>query len=128
MVSAPIRRDNGSRFYELTRNHFVFLQRYGYTCLQENYEGSVSFIGKSNQINIFFSIVEYELTCQFIDETGNFFTLQDALGYVEIREYKGLYQISRREEIEKGILYLADVIKSLLYIKKNAKKCVINDE
>ena len=102
-----------SQFYEFVRNHFAFLQRYGYTCSQENHENSVSIVGKNNRIDIIFSIVGYELTCEFVDDAKNTFTLQDALGYVEIKEFNGLYQIPRGEEIEKGIIYLADAIKSL---------------
>lgn len=102
-----------SQFYEFTKNHFSFLQRYGYICSQVDNENSVSLIGKNNRIDINFSVVGYELTCQFIDDAKNTFTLQDALGYVDIKEFKGVYQISRKEEIEKGIIYLADAVKRL---------------
>lgn len=102
-----------SQLYEFVKNHFAFLQRYGYICSQENNENSVSLVGKNNRIDIIFSVVGYELICQFADDDKNTFTLQDALGYVEIKEFKGLYQIPRREEIEKGIIYFADAIKKL---------------
>lgn len=102
-----------SQFNELVKRHFRFLQRYGYMCVQENSEDSISIVGKNNRIDILFSAVGYELTCQFVDDAGNAFTLQDALKYVEIEEFKGLYQISRKEEIEKGIIYLADAVKSI---------------
>lgn len=101
------------QYNELVRNHFAFLQKYGYTYSQENSENSVCFSGKNNRIAIIFSITEYELTCQFEDDAKNTFTLQDALEYMEMKEFKGLYQISGKEEIEKGILYLAAAVKTL---------------
>ena len=84
------------------------MQTYGYICTQVDKENSVSLVGKNNRIDIIFSAVGYELTCQFIDNDKNTFTLQDALRYVDIKEFNGLYQIPRKEEIEKGIIYLAD--------------------
>lgn len=102
-----------SQLYEFSKNYFVFLQRYGYICSQADYESSVSFVGKNNRMDINFSVVGYELTCQFIDEANNTFTLQDALGYVDIKEFKGLYQIPGKEDIEKGIIYLANAVKRL---------------
>ncbi len=102
-----------SQFYEFTKNYFAFLQKYGYTCSQNDYENSVLFVGKNNRIDISFSTVGYELTCQFVDDTKNTFTLQDALGYVGIKEFKGSYQIPRNAEIEKGIIYLVAAVKSL---------------
>ncbi len=103
-----------SQLYEFTQNYFAFLQRYGYIiCSQTDDENHVSLIGKNNRIDIYFSAVGYELECQFTDDAKNTFTLQDALGYVNIKEVKGLYQISGKEKIEKGIIYLADAVKRL---------------
>lgn len=102
-----------SQLYEFTKNHFAFLQRYGYICSQADNENSVSLVGKNNRIDINFSVVGYELTCQFTADVKNTFTLQDAIRYVDIKEFNGVYQIPRKEEIEKGIIYLADVVKRL---------------
>lgn len=106
-----------NQFNEFVREHFSFLQQYGYICSKENSENIseniVSIIGKNNQIDIIFSAVGYELTCQFADNSKNTFTLQDGLGYVNIKEYKGLYQIASTKEMEKGIIYLADTVKIL---------------
>lgn len=102
-----------SQLYEFTKNHFAFLQKYGYICSQAGDENNVSFVGKNNRIDINFSVVGYELTCQFTDDVKNTFTLQDALEYVDIKDFKGLYQVPRKEEIEKGVIYLADAMKSL---------------
>lgn len=102
-----------SQLYEFTKNHFTFLQRYGYICSQADNENSVSLVGKNNRIDINFSVVGYELTCQFTADVKNTFTLQDAIRYVDIKEFNGVYQIPRKEEIEKGIIYLADVVKRL---------------
>lgn len=101
------------RFSKLVEKHFSFLGCYGYICVQDNSEESVCFAGENNQIDIIFSAIGYELTCQFVDSAKNSFSLQDGLGYVEIKEFKGLYQIPSKEEIEKGIIYLADAVKSL---------------
>lgn len=102
-----------SQFYELIKEHFSFLQQYGYICLEENSENIVSLVGKNNRIDIIFSTVGYELTCQFVDNGKNAFTLQDGLRYVNIEDLKGLYQIASVKEIEKGIAYLADTAKIL---------------
>lgn len=102
-----------SLFNEFVRDHFSFLQQYGYICSEENSVNIVSFVGKNNQIDIIFSAIGYELTCQFVDNGKNTFTLQDGLGYVNIKEYKGLYQIASKKRIEKGIAYLADAVKIL---------------
>ncbi len=102
-----------TQFNELVREYFSFLLRYGYIYLEENYENIVSFVGKNNRIDIIFSAVGYELTCQFVDKDKNTFTLQDGLGYVNIKNFKGLYQIANTKDIEKGIAYLANTVKIL---------------
>lgn len=101
------------QFIEFVKEHFMVLQRYGYSRVNENAENSVSLVGENNQIDIIFSKVGYELTCQFVDAANNAFSLQDGLGYAEIKEFKGLYQIPNKAEIEKGVIYLADAVKSL---------------
>lgn len=102
-----------NQLYEFTKNHFAFLQKYGYSCSQADDKNCVNLVGKNNRIDINFSVVGYELTCQFSVDARNNFTLQDALGYMDIKEFKGLYQIPRKEELEKGIIYLADAVKML---------------
>lgn len=98
------------QFNKLIETHFNFLEHYGYICTQEYSEENVRFIGESNQIDITFSTVGYELTCQFADVDKNTFSLQDGLDYVKIKEFKGVYQVPRKEEIERGIIYLADAL------------------
>lgn len=100
-------------YYELVKNHFAFLQKYGYTYSRGSDENSVSFAGENNRIDIIFSTVGYELTCQFADDAQNTFILQDVLDFMEIKEVKGSYQIPRKEEIETGIIYLANATKNL---------------
>lgn len=102
-----------SRFNEFASEYFSFLQHYGYVCSKENSGNIISFVGKNNRIDIIFSEIGYELTCQFVDSGKNTFTLQDGLEYVKMNEFKGLYQIANKKEIEKGIVYLADVVKIL---------------
>lgn len=41
-------------YYELVKNHFAFLQKYGYTYSRGSDENSVSFVGKNNRIDIIF--------------------------------------------------------------------------
>lgn len=102
-----------SQFNEFVREHFSFLQQYGYICSEKNSEDIVSLVGKDNRIDIIFSTVEYELTCQFVDGSNNSFALQDGLGYVNIKGLKGSYQIASIKDIEEGIAYLADTVKIL---------------
>ena len=101
-----------SQLYKYVRDHFEFLQMYGYKSFYESQENCVSIVGKHNRLDIYFSIVEYELTCQFVDCKG-YFTLQEALIYAEIKEFKGLYQMPRKEDLEKGLIYLSNAIKML---------------
>ena len=101
------------QFYKYAQNHFTFLQRYGYVCSHMDDENRVNFVGKNNQIDISFSTIGYELTCQFIDDAKNTFTLQEALDFVEIKGFKGEYQIASKEDMEDGIVYLAGVVKRL---------------
>jgi len=105
-----------SQFNNYVKIYFSFLQQYGYIYVRDDSEYSVSIEGKNNRIEVFFSILGYELTCQFVDNVKNNFTLQDALEYINMKECKGIYQISNKEEIEKGIIYLADVVKNLFDI------------
>lgn len=102
-----------NQFNKFVREYFSFLQQYGYICSEESTENIISLIGKNNKIEIVFSAVECELTCQFVDNGKNTFTLQDGLEYVNIKELRGLYQIVSIKELEKGIAYLADAVKPL---------------
>lgn len=38
-----------NQFNEFVREHFSFLQQYGYTCSEENSESIVSFAGKKTE-------------------------------------------------------------------------------
>lgn len=107
-----------SQLDEFVREHFIFLQQYGYIFPEGDSEDIVTLVGKNNRIDITFSVVGYELTCQFIDNDKNTFTLQDGLEYLNIKGFKGFYQIASKNEMEKGIAYLADTVK-LLFDKIN---------
>ncbi len=102
-----------NQFNEFVRDYFSFLQQYGYICSDECSANIVSFVGKNNRIDIIFSVIGYELTCQFVDNSKNIFTLQDVLEYEKIKKFKGLYQIASKKDIEKGIAYLSNVVKIL---------------
>ena len=100
-------------FKQYVRIHFEFLHQLGYRILEEPFDTIVSFQEESNQIDVEFSETRYEITCQFIDNENKNFSLQDAILYMSIGDYKGLYQVSSRGEIEKGVIYLSKVMKNL---------------
>ena len=93
--------------------HFAFLYKFGYSLREKEDDNAISFVGEKNQIEIIFSTISYEITCHFIDNDGNIFSLQDGLEYKSIQEYKGFYQIPSKGEMEKGIIYLAEAVKIL---------------
>ena len=90
---------------ECVKTHFYFLNEFGYTISEESSTDIISFIGKNNQIDVIFSTVGYELTCQFASGDNQIFSLQDGLEYESIEGFKGLYQIANKDDIEKGIIY-----------------------
>lgn len=98
--------------------HFKFLYQFGYKILEKTPNNVMSFQGKNNRLDVEFSETDYEITCQFIDNENQTFSLQDALSYVFIFEYKGMYQVSSKTEIENGVIYLSKAIK-LLFEKIN---------
>lgn len=102
-----------SQFRKSVESHFEFLNRFGYKVCNDNSSEIVNYIGRCNRIEVVYSAFHYELTCEFIDETGNKFGLQDALDYACVSEHKGLYQIANKNEIGIGISYLAEVVKQL---------------
>ena len=101
-----------SLFRECVKKHFDFLTRFGYIMSNDNNADIIKFIGKNNQLDVFFSKISYELTCQFIDGDKTF-SLQDGLEFGMIADYKGLYQVADKKEIEIGISYLAEAVKKL---------------
>lgn len=98
---------------EYAEAHFAFLSKFGYILLKEKSDNMVSFVGKKNQIDIIFSAIGYEISCQFIDSDNNIFSLQDGLTYKDIQGFRGFYQIANKSEMEKGIIYLAEAVKKL---------------
>lgn len=102
-----------SQFKEYARIYFDYLDQYGYIISEKSSVDIVSFVGKSNRIDITFSTVGYELTCHFVNNDNKSFSLQDALEYGSIRKFKGLYQIAVEEEVELGISYLAEAVRIL---------------
>lgn len=100
-------------FKQYVRIHFEFLYQFGYRILEESSDNIVSFQGESNRLDVEFSEIGYEITCHFIDNENKIFSLQDAILYMPIGKYKGLYQVSSRVEIEKGVICLSKVIKIL---------------
>ena len=98
---------------ECVKRHFIFLNQYGYSISKANTADIISFMGKNNQIDVVFSAIGYELTCQFVDSDNHIFLLQDGLQYESIEEFKGLYQMASKDEIEKGVIYLAEAVKLL---------------
>lgn len=99
---------------ECVIRHFIFLNQFGYNISEATTSDKISFIGKNNQIDVIFSTIGYELTCQFVDSDNHIFSLQDGLQYESIVEFKGLYQMASKDEIEKGVIYLAEAVELLL--------------
>lgn len=102
-----------NRLKECAYKHFWFLNQFGYSVSEGSNADIISFIGRNNQLDVIFSLAEYELTCQFIDGDNQSFSLQEGLEYESIEDFKGLYQIASNDDIEKGIIYLAEAVKRL---------------
>ena len=88
-----------NRFKECVKNHFYFLNEFGYTVSEENSTDVISFIGKNNRIDVMFSTVEYELTCQFVSGDNQIFSLQDGLEYDKAKELfeKNIEKLSKSQ-------------------------------
>lgn len=102
-----------SQFREHVKVYFSFLSQFGYFFSEESDSNAISFVGKNNVIYITFSTISYEVTCEFVDGDNKAFSLQDGLKYEYINKYSGMYQVSNRNELEKGIGYLAEAVKIL---------------
>lgn len=102
-----------SQFRDYVINQFCYLEQWGYRVIGGEDANLVSYKGETSSIEITFSTIGYELTCQFIDNANHYFSLQDALEY-ETLDYKGLYQIVSKKDMEKGISYLSCVVRTLL--------------
>lgn len=93
---------------------FDFLKRYGYHLIQEDSENYITYAGNNNRVIIIYSEYSKEIYCQFEDnETVKSFLLQDALEYQCINDLKGLYQISKNEDLYKGLIYISNVIEKV---------------
>lgn len=93
---------------------FDFLKQYGYHILNEDSETCITYVGTSNSVVIIYSEYSKEIYCQFEDiKTQNNFSLQDALDYQRITDLKGLYQISKKDDLYTGLRYISDVIKKV---------------
>ena len=93
---------------------FDFLKRYGYQLTQEDSEYCITYVGNNNKVIVIYSEYSKELYCQFEDiRSLKSFSLQDALCYQCYNDFKGLYQISKNEDLYKGLLYLSNVIEKV---------------
>ena len=97
------------------QNHcFDFLERYGYRFIQENSGTCITYVGNNNRVIIIYSEYSKEIYCQFEDiKKLKSFSLQEALEYICISDLKGLYQISKNEDLYKGLLYISNVIEKV---------------
>ena len=105
-----------NQFREYAKIYFNFLYEYGYAITEESNDNIVSFIGKSNRIEIIFSSYCHELSCQFSDNDNKSFSLQDGLEYISVQGVSGLYQMENEGGVERGLHYLAEAVK-LLFVK-----------
>ncbi len=93
---------------------FDFLNNYGYSLKTDNSKCFLSFEGKNNRIDIIYSEYEHEITCQFEDkEKTKSFSLQDVLNFLNINDSNGLYQISTQNDMEKGLIYVANTLEAV---------------
>lgn len=104
-----------SKFKEYIKKHFSFMNELGYKIQEDNNDNSFSFRKKKCKIDVLFNTIGYELTCQFSLDNGNYFLLQDVLMYEKIENFKGVYQVGDKSNLEKGIIYLSKVVKLILY-------------
>ena len=103
--------------YCLIEDHFCFLHSYGYRKNSSNSDFCFTYVCENNKIEIVYSVYSYELTCRFIDNTGErYFTLQEALEYNDVNCYKGEYQLSQKCEIKQGISYISKAVKAVFSI------------
>lgn len=102
-----------NRLEECVSIHFDFLNQFGYIISGGSDADIVSFKGKNNRIDVIFSLIEYELSLEFIGDNNQVFSLQDGLRYESIEGIKGMYQIANLDGIEKGVIYLAEAVKRL---------------
>ncbi|MBQ9519694.1 MAG: hypothetical protein IJR59_07355 [Firmicutes bacterium] len=94
--------------------YLSFLNQYGYRSTQEESEFCTSYIGNDNKVIIIYTQYSYEIICYFEDNTTlKSFSLQDALKYCSINNLKGIYQISNNNDLKKGLIYIANVIKKV---------------
>ena len=98
----------------MLRSILYFLCNIGYEFSVNNTLNIVCYKGKINRIEIVYAEIQYEISCEFIDTEGKNFSLQDALKYIKEEGFKGLYQLNNKEDIEKAVIYIADVVKYLL--------------
>ena len=106
---------------------FDFLNRYGYHWVQENYENYIKYVGNNNIVIIMYSEYSKEIYCQFEDiKAQKSFSLQDALDYQRINDMKGIYQISKNEEIYKGLEYLANAIEKVYFLVDISNSVIFN--
>lgn len=99
-------------FEECVKEHFKFLDQFGYIISEDSSVDIISFKSKNNQVGVIFSRTEHELTCNFVCG-DNQVLLQEGLEYESIEGFKGFYQIANKDDIEKGIVYLAEAVKLL---------------
>ena len=97
--------------FVMTNQYFEFLSVYGYRFVQDESDTNLIFSGQNNKVIIVFSEYAYEISCQFVDkQTQTGFSLQDALAYQGIDDLKGTYQIPDKNDLLKGLNYIAAVI------------------
>ena len=98
---------------------FNYLRTYDNYSFKEESDCCVRCVGTYYSIVFEFSQHYLEITCRFVsNDTNSFAFLQEILDCWGVTSYKGIYQLSKRQDLEKGLLYLSEVLK-MLFEKKN---------
>ncbi len=112
----------------IIEKHFAFLSAYDNYLFEEDSECCVRCVGTINSILFEFSQYSLEITCRLIsNDTNSYAFLQEVLDYWNIEGYRGIYQLSKRQDIEKGLLYLAEVLRMLFEKKKLSNPTVFQE-
>lgn len=96
-------------------NHlFEFLTSYGYLPVQSNNDNCIIYEGENNKVIIEYTEYSLELSCQFEDKCSEkSFSLQDFIKYQCIEGCKGIYQLTNINDLNKGLIYIANIIKEM---------------
>lgn len=101
-------------FRNICQQYFRYLLKDGYEMLLEREKNCVEYKRKNIKIQLFFERQGYEISMYFTHIDGKSIRAYDILTYVNMDPRRGEYQISQKEELEKGVCYLAETLRCVL--------------